>query len=127
VAMKANYGAHIPNVSTMQAIGFEVIFGFLLMFVIMAMATDARVPPGAAAIAIGMTVALAIMFGGPISGASMNPIRSLAPALFAGSAALMSLPIYIISPIIGAVLAALLYETLRDGHEHARSAPADLV
>ena len=127
VAMKVSYGAHIPNVSAAQAIGFEVIYGFLLMFVITAMATDARVPPGAAAIAIGMTVALAIMFGGPISGASMNPIRSLAPALFAGGAALTSLPIYIVSPIVGAVLAAWLYELMRPGQEHAQSAPADLV
>ena len=129
VAMQVSFGAHIPavGVGIPQAIGFEVIYGFLLMLVIMAVATDNRVAAPIPAIAIGLTVALAIMFGGPISGASMNPIRSLAPAVFAGGQALAVLPVYLIAPTIGAVLAALAYEALRDGPAHAQSAPADLV
>ncbi len=126
VALKANFGAHVPNVPFASAFGFELIFGFLLMLVIMAMATDTRVPGPVPAIAIGLTVALAIYMGGPLSGASMNPIRSLAPALFAGGAAISALPIYLIAPTVGAVLAALVYEALRDGSLHAQSAPADL-
>lgn len=126
VALKTNYGAHIPNVSVISALGFEAIFGFLLMLVIMAVGTDTRVPGPVPAIAIGLTVALAIQFGGPLSGASMNPIRSLAPALFAGGLALQSLPIYLIAPTVGAILAALVYERLRDGSEFAQSAPAGL-
>lgn len=127
VALKVSYGAHIPNVSTASAFGFELIFAFLLMLVIMAVATDKRVSAQVPAIAIGLTVALAIQFGGPISGASMNPVRSLAPALFAGGAALSALPIYLLAPTAGAILAALVFEALRDGPAHAQSAPADLV
>lgn len=126
-AMAASFGAHIPRVAVPQAIGFEIVFGFFLMFVIMAVATDKRVSAPVPGLAIGLTVALAIMFGGPISGASMNPARSLAPAVFAGGEALAYLPIYILSPIVGAVIAALVYEVLRDGPLHAQSAPADLV
>ncbi len=126
VASKAAYGAHIPTIGYGAAFGFEMIYGFLLMFVIMAVATDKRVPSMVPAIAIGATVVLAIQFGGPLSGASMNPIRSLAPALFAGGAALQALPIYLIAPTLGAVLAAFVYEALRDGPGHAQSAPADL-
>lgn len=127
VALKANYGAHIPNIATLPAAGFEIIYGFLLMFVIMAVATDTRVPGPVPALAIGLTVALAIMLGGPITGASMNPARSLAPALFAGGVALQSLPIYLLAPTLGAILAAFTYEALRDGAGHAQSAPADFI
>lgn len=126
VALNANFGAHIPTLSFAQAFGFELIFGFLLMFVIMAVATDARVSAPVPGLAIGLTVVLAIYFGGPLSGASMNPIRSLAPALFAGGPALVALPIYLIAPTMGAVLAAWLFEFLRDGESYARSAPSDL-
>jgi MIP family channel proteins len=122
-ALRVSYGAHIPNTTPGAAFGFEVIYGFLLMLVIMAVATDARAPAGIAAPAIGLTVAAAIYLGGPISGASMNPIRSLAPALFAGGAALQALPIYLLAPIVGAALAALTYEAMRDDRRHARSAP----
>jgi glycerol uptake facilitator-like aquaporin len=128
IAMKVSYGAHIPapGVSLPSAFGFEVVYGFLLMFVIMGVATDKRVGQAIPGLAIGLTVALAIMVGGPISGASMNPIRSLAPALFAGGRALAVLPVYLIAPTIGAISAALLYELLRDGQAHAQSAPSDL-
>ena len=125
VALQANFGAHVPNVSAMSAFGFELIYGFLLMFVIAAMATDKRVVGPIPGLAIGLTVTLAIMMGGPISGASMNPIRSLAPALFAGGKAIVMLPIYLIAPTVGATLAAIAFEFLRDGQTHAQSAPSD--
>lgn len=128
IAMQASYGAHIPAawVTAPAAIGFEAIFGFLLMLVIMGVATDKRVGGPMPGLAVGLTVALAIMVGGPISGASMNPVRSLAPALFAGGQALAVLPIYLVAPTVGAVAAALVYEAMRDGSTHAQSAPADL-
>ena len=66
------------------------------MFVIMAVATDTRAVGEAAAIAIGGTIGLDAMFGGPISGASMNPIRSLGPALISGD--LHALWVYLIAP-----------------------------
>lgn len=127
VAMEVSFGAHIPRVAAPQAIGFEIVFSFFLMFVIMAVATDKRVSAPVPGLAIGLTVALAIMFGGPISGASMNPARSLAPAVFAGGEALAYLPIYLLAPTAGAIVAALTYEALRDGQEFAQSAPPDFV
>ena len=69
---------------------------FFLMFVIMAVATDTRAVGEAAAIAIGGTVGLDAMFGGPISGASMNPTRSIGPALVSGD--LHALWLYIVAP-----------------------------
>ncbi len=128
VALTASFGAHLPApwLPASAAFGFEVIYGFLLMLVIMGVATDKRIAGPIPGLAIGLTVALAIMMGGPISGASMNPIRSLAPAVFAGGDALVVLPIYLVAPTVGAILAALAYEMLRDGPMHAQAAPADL-
>jgi len=83
------------------------------MFVIMAVATDTRAVGEAAAIAIGGTIGLDAMFGGPISGASMNPMRSAGPALVSGD--LHALWLYIVAPVIGAALGALVYQLLRDG------------
>ena len=94
-----------------QSFGFEAILTFLLMFVIMAVATDTRAVGQAAAIAIGATVGLEALFAGPISGASMNPARSLAPALVSGS--WTGLWVYLTAPFLGAALAALAYRWLR--------------
>ena len=81
------------------------------MFVIMAVATDTRAVGEAAAIAIGGTVGLDAMFGGPISGASMNPARSIGPAVVSGD--LHALWLYIVAPIMGASLGALSYQFIR--------------
>ena len=72
----ANLGATVPRGSAWQSFLLEIILTFMVMFVIMAVATDVRAVGQAAAIAIGGTVGLCAMFGGPISGASMNPARS---------------------------------------------------
>jgi aquaporin NIP len=81
------------------------------MFVIMAVATDDRAVGEAAALAIGGTVLLDAMFGGPISGASMNPARSFGPAL--ASWTWPHLWIYFAGPVIGATLGAYGYELVR--------------
>ena len=81
LGMVADMGATTPSGSAWQSLGLEVLLTFFLMFVIMAVATDVRAVGQAAALAIGATVALEATFGGPISGASMNPARSLGPAL----------------------------------------------
>jgi MIP family channel proteins len=127
LADSAHYGATLPTVPTTAAVGFEVLLTFFLMLVIMAVATDRRVPGAVPGLAIGLTVALCALFGGPATGASMNPARSFAPALFAEGSALAALPLYLIAPPVGAVLAAYCYELLRDGRDHAQSAPADLA
>ena len=82
-----------------------------LMFVILAVATDTRAVGEAAAIAIGGTIGLDAMFGGPISGASMNPIRSLGPALVSGD--LHALWIYLTAPLAGAALGGIAYQFVR--------------
>ena len=85
-----------------------------LMFVIMAVATDTRAVGAGAAIAIGGTVGLDALFGGPITGASMNPARSLGPALVSGE--LHDLWIYLTAPLLGAAIGALAYQLVRGEH-----------
>jgi glycerol uptake facilitator-like aquaporin len=82
-----------------------------LMFVILAVATDTRAVGEAAAIAIGGTIGLDAMFGGPITGASMNPMRSLGPALVSGD--LHALWLYIVAPIAGTAIGGLAYQFVR--------------
>jgi MIP family channel proteins len=107
----ADVGATLPSGSQGQAFLWELILTFFLMFVIMAVATDTRAVGEAAAIAIGGTVGLDAMFGGPITGASMNPARSIGPAVVSGN--LHALWLYIVAPVVGASLAALAYQFVR--------------
>ena len=97
---------------------------FFLMFVIMAVATDTRAVGEAAAIAIGGTIALDALFGGQISGASMNPARSLAPALVSGN--LHALWLYVLAPLLGASLGALTYQLIRDEPTQPAELPSPL-
>ena len=107
----AHVGATLPSGSQGQSFLWELVLTFFLMFVIMAVATDTRAVGEAAAIAIGGTVGLDAMFGGPISGASMNPARSIGPALVSGD--LHSLWLYVAAPILGAAIGALVYQFVR--------------
>jgi len=109
----AHVGATTPSGSAGQSFLWELILTFFLMLVIMAVATDTLAVGEAAAIAIGGTVGLDAIFGGPISGASMNPARSLGPALVATD--LDALWIYLTAPFLGAALGALAYGLLRGG------------
>ena len=86
----------------MQSFILEVILSFILMFVILNVSTGAKEKGITAALAIGGVVAFAAIFAGPISGASMNPARSIGPAIFAGD--LIHLWIYIVATILGAIL-----------------------
>jgi MIP family channel proteins len=119
----AHVGATLPSGSDGQAFLWEAVMTFFLMFVIMAVATDTRAVGEAAAIAIGGTIALDAMFGGPITGASMNPARSLGPGIISGD--LTSIWVYILAPAVGAVAGALAYQSVRGEHQSpaARSAP----
>lgn len=109
-------GTTLPSGSDGQSFLMELVLTFILMFVIMAVATDDRAVGQAAAIAIGGTVLLDAMFGGPISGASMNPARSLGPAIVSGT--LDHVWVYIAGPISGAMLGALAYELVRGEKPH---------
>lgn len=108
---RADIGATLPSGSQGQAFLWELILTFFLMLVIMSVATDTRAVGEAAAIAIGGTVGLDAMFGGPITGASMNPARSIGPALVSGN--LHALWVYIAAPLVGAALGALAYQFIR--------------
>jgi MIP family channel proteins len=107
----AHVGVTVPTGAAWQSFWLEALLTFLLMFVIMAVATDTRAVGQAAALAIGATVGLAALFAGPISGASMNPARSLGPALVSG--VWTAQWIYLTAPFLGAAAAALLYRWLR--------------
>jgi len=108
----ADLGATVPAGSDVQSLGLEILLSFFLMFVIMAVATDVRAVGQGAALAIGSVVGLAAIMGGPISGASMNPARSFAPALVALEFA--SHWVYWVGPVVGMALAAACYRLLRE-------------
>ncbi len=105
-------GATIPAGSALQSFALEVLLTAVLMFVIISVATDTRAIGTPAALAIGLTVALDAMWGGPISGASMNPARSFGPSLIAGL--WENQWIYWVAPVLGAMIGATLYQWLRE-------------
>lgn len=117
----ANLGATVPTVGLGAAVVYEAIMSFLLMLVIISVATDTRALGAPAAIAIGATVALDAAFGGPLTGASMNPARTIGPALASGT--YTDLWIYFVGPLVGAPLGALAYQYMRG--EHPRSVAAE--
>lgn len=98
-----------------QSFGLETLLTFFLMIVIMAMATDTRAVGQAAALGIGATVGLEALFAGPISGASMNPARSLGPALMSWTWTAQW--VYIVGPLLGAVAGAYVYRWLREASQ----------
>ena len=105
-------GSTIPAGSAFQSFVLEVLLTFFLMFVIINVASGSKEQGMFAGLAIGSTVLLEAMFAGPICGASMNPARSLAPALISGH--LAQVWIYLAAPIIGACLAIPLWKFLTD-------------
>ena len=96
-------GATLPAGPWLQSFIFEVVLTLMLMFVILSVSTGAKEKGITAALAIGAVVALEAMFAGPICGASMNPTRSIAPAIMSGR--MEYLWVYIAAPILGALLA----------------------
>jgi aquaporin NIP len=107
----AHLGATVATVGAGSALVYETFLTALLMFVIMAVATDTRAVGAAAAIAIGGAVGLDAIFGGPITGASMNPARSLGPAL--AGREWHDFWVYVVGPLAGAALGALAYQLVR--------------
>jgi aquaporin NIP len=107
----AALGATVPSVAAGSALVYEAVLSAFLMFVIMAVATDTRAVGAAAAIAIGGTIGLDALFGGPVTGASMNPARSFGPALVAGE--WKDFWVYVVGPIGGAALGAIAYQLVR--------------
>ena len=119
----ADLGATVPSVGAGSAFVYELVLTAFLMFVIMAVATDTRAVGAAAAIAIGGTVGLDALFGGPVTGASMNPARSFGPALAAGQ--WHEFWLYVAGPVLGAVLGAFAYQLVRGQPADVRPARPD--
>jgi aquaporin NIP len=107
----AELGATVPSVGSGSAVVYELVLTAFLMFVIMAVATDTRAAGAAAAIAIGGVIALDALFGGPVTGASMNPARSFGPALVSGE--WRDFWVYLAGPIAGATVGAFAYQVVR--------------
>jgi aquaporin Z len=105
-------GATLPAGSSMQSFIFEVVLTMLLMFIILNVSTGAKEKGITAGIVIGAVIGLEAMFAGPISGASMNPARSLAPALVAGNPG--SLWIYLLAPTVGALVGVFVCRGIRE-------------
>ena len=115
-------GATLPAGPEMQSFILEVVLTFLLMMVILSVSTGAKEKGITAGIAIGATIGLEAMFAGPICGASMNPARSIAPAVVSGH--LEHLWLYVAAPVLGAVLATPTCALVR-GSGCCDSSPSD--
>ncbi|EEE54068.1 hypothetical protein OsJ_00776 [Oryza sativa Japonica Group] len=100
-----------PAGSMAQAAALEFVISFFLMFVVSSVATDNRAIGELAGLAVGATVAVNVLFAGPVTGASMNPARSLGPAMVAGRYG--GVWVYVAAPVSGAVCGAWAYNLLR--------------
>lgn len=111
----ADVGVTAPaaGIALWKVFAFEALATFLLALVIIGVATDTRAAPGFAGVAIGFTVGVGALAFGPFTGASMNPARSLGPALASGE--MGALWVYLAAPVLGAALAMTTYEALRPG------------
>ena len=111
------YGAHSPGGYTLfAALLCEVVMTFFFLIVILG-ATDERAPKGFAPIAIGLALTLIHLVSIPVTNTSVNPARSLGPAIFVGGWALSQLWLFWVAPLIGAVLAGLIYPIVGGSQE----------
>jgi aquaporin Z len=106
-----NLGATIPVGSNLQSFVLEIVLTFILMLTVLFTSQGSKETGTMAGLAIGGVVLLEAMFAGPICGASMNPARSVAPAIVSGN--ITSLWIYIIAPILGAVFATVVWKIIK--------------
>lgn len=110
-------GVTVPSVSTGQAFALEFLITFNLLFVVTAVSTDTRAVGELAGIAVGATVMLNILVAGPSSGGSMNPVRTLGPAVAAGN--YKALWVYLLAPTLGALAGAAIYTLVKLRDEEA--------
>jgi MIP family channel proteins len=107
---EAALGATAPaaGVGPLQALAVEAVVTFILVFVIISVATDERVADAVAPIAVGAALAVGVFVAGPVTGGAVNPVRALGPQLVAGSFA--DWWVYLIGPVVGGVVAAVVYD-----------------
>ncbi|OMO60598.1 Major intrinsic protein [Corchorus capsularis] len=110
VKPEAYYGT-VPVGSHSRSLVIEIIISFLLMFVVSGVATDSRAVGELAGIAVGMTIVINVFVAGPISGASMNPARSIGPALV--MRIYKGVWVYVVGPILGTILGGFAYNLIR--------------
>ena len=110
--LAATYPAQ--GVGDLQAFLLEILITFILVFVVVAVATDSRAPAAIAPIAVGFALAVGVFIAGPVTGGAVNPVRALGPMLVAGD--LTSAWLYILGPIVGGVLGAFAYEKTMAQH-----------
>jgi aquaporin Z len=116
------FGDQSPgHYSMMAALVCEVVMTFFFLFVILG-ATDSRAPAGFAPIAIGLCLTLIHLISIPVTNTSVNPARSTGPALFVGGAAVGQLWLFWIAPIIGAIIAGVVYPLLTGSKKRALAA-----
>jgi MIP family channel proteins len=120
VGSEANLGATTPDIGLASAVLVECLLSFFLMFVIKSVATDARVEGNVAALAIGGTIAACALMGGPLTGGSMNPVRSLGPAWVSG--VWTAQWVYVLGPALGATVGAFAYDWLAYGSASGEAA-----
>jgi MIP family channel proteins len=106
----ASLAATFPTdgVGDLRALVVEILVTFILVFVVISVATDERAPAGVAPLAVGFALVCGVLIAGPITGGSLNPARTLGPMVMAGQ--FTAVWVYIVGPIVGAVLAALAYD-----------------
>lgn len=119
----ATLGATLPAGPLLQSFVLEVLLTLILMVVILCVATGSKEKGVMAGVAVGAVIAVEALFAGPVSGASMNPARSLAPALV--SLHLESLWIYLLAPVAGAAAGVLVWRCLRSADDAAPSVERD--
>ena len=100
----------VEDVGDIRAFLVELLVTFILVFVVISVATDERAPAGVAPLAVGFALACGVLIAGPVTGGAVNPARALGPMIVAGK--FTAAWVYIFGPIIGGVLAALLYDRL---------------
>jgi aquaporin Z len=109
------FGAHSPaGYNLGAALATEIVLTFVLVFTVLG-ATDLKAPVGFAGVAIGFVLALVHLVGIPVTNVSVNPARSIGPALFVGGWALAQLWLFVVAPLLGSVLAAAAHRTLHRG------------
>ena len=102
------FGGTVPHIPEMSAVAFEIVLAFVLMMVVMAVATDTRAVGTMAGVAVGAVIIVAAYVAGWATGASMNPARTLGPMIVEGN--FTSLWIYVVGPYAGATLGAFVYK-----------------
>uniref|UniRef100_A0AAU6R6P5 NIP2-1 protein n=1 Tax=Tulipa gesneriana TaxID=13306 RepID=A0AAU6R6P5_TULGE len=114
-------GTTTPSGTVAQALTMEIVVTFSMMFVTSAVATDTKAVGELAGLAVGSAVCITSIFAGPVSGGSMNPARSIAPAI--ASSKYDAIWVYILGPVVGTLLGAWSYNFIRltDGMSHTES------